>query len=101
MKYIKTYEKRNRPEVLFRIGDHVTPIKSSGTDPEFELIEGTIYTITRIYANNKDKNIDFQSSKNPYHVCDVQFDNGRISKLWYLKRFRSAEAEYNALKFNI
>ena len=64
MKYIKTYEKRKKPNVNFKIGDHVTPIESTGNSPEFDLISGIIYTIVRIYSN-EDKTIDFQSSTNP------------------------------------
>jgi len=103
MKYLKKYEKIKKPKVDFKVGDYVTPIESTGFDPEMDLIEGVIYKIIRIYSNEGDKNIDFQSTNNPYHVCDVQFENGRISKLWYLKRFKLAiltpeEIEYLELK---
>jgi len=100
MKYIKMYEKRKKPEVSFKIGDHVTPIEDTGNSPEFDIIKGVIYTIIKIYSN-EDKTIEFQSSTNPYHICDVENEDGKVYKVWYLKRFRSAEAEYNSNKFNI
>lgn len=88
--------------VDFKVGDHVSPIKSTSLYPnqEHEIYSDQIYTIISIY-NNYDRDIKYTHSTDPFDSCDVIDKNNRISYTWYLKRFRNAEMEYQASKYNI
>jgi hypothetical protein len=89
-------------DVYFKVGDKVSPIKSSSiyNNQEHEIYSDQIYTIVDIY-NNFDKNIKYIHSTNPLDCCDLIDKNNNITKTWYLKRFRLAEMEYQASKYNI
>ena len=106
MKYIKTYEKSvgawneyNEDEIFFKIGDHVKPVASTGYD-DSDLIKDKIYTIYQIYSDVL-KTSELEHSTDPNSICIVQDEDGKYYKNWFLKRFKPAELEYTANKYNL
>jgi len=108
MKYIKEFEDFEYANeelpltvpINFKIGDHVKPIKTTGNSLNVDVFEDQIYTIIRIFKDaNRNKNLS--SSTDPYDLCDLVDKNNIIYKVWYLKRFKPAETEYQANKYNL
>ena len=110
MKYLKLFkiyeynddDNDEVPDITvdFKIGDHVKPIKNSGYDIKNDIFKDKIYTIIKIYSNEF-RIRNFEHSTNPLDVCDIEDQDGETFKLWFLKRFKPAETEFQVNKYNI